>query len=165
MSIDSWLDDAHIRESELAAMLAGRPIKLAKEPKNRWLLFVGDQALIQPPDGWAWEIIGIQVYGGTVPAADIIGSLDITQPNIVPGGDISNWYYETPLITAAAGGAFAWNIAPGLSHAAFTGGTLPIIVSPCPRFIYGGWTATLSVQGAGVWHEATLLYREHEVQY
>jgi len=166
MSFRSWLDDAHVSESELAALIAGKPFKSTapREPDAMWLDFRGGlhTASITPPRTWAYIIESIQVYCGSVPAASIIPSVNITQEAQGPGSAISSFYYEG-LVTAAEGGALNLNLIPdgtAYRHAATSSITLTV---PLPgKILYGTQTLEIAVSGA-TWNEGLMLYRKVEM--
>lgn len=163
MSFRSWLDEAHISESELAAMLNDRaPLRIARQPIRRWLNFDATQTvIIRPPEDWAYEIISIMIYAGSVPAANVHGTIDITQYVDEVSGDISNFAYNTPVASAASGGSMYWNITgPGSSHYSHAGSANLIVQTPMPyRYLYGAHTMTISFIGA-TWAEGLIQYRE-----
>ncbi len=166
MSLSSWLDDAHIRESELAAMLAGKPIKQTsgKDPLARWLRFDLNTATIKPPDGTAYDIEAIMIYTSTAPVTDISLEIDVTQEiaEFGPGSAISSFNY-TDLITAAEHGSYYLNMVRNGSYVRKVNASQVTIILPIPfELLYGTQTMEISCSGADS-VEGLLLYRELEM--
>jgi len=169
MSFRSWLDDAHVSESELAAMLSGKPIKdtSKREPMTRWLDFRGvlDTATITPPRTWAYQIEAIMIYASTLPVAALRVEIDITQeiPEFGPGSAISSFnYYDD--VTAVEGGNVYLNIVPwgsAYSRKVNTGQVTLTVPLPSP-VLYGTQTMEIALSGATT-VEGLMLYRQVEM--
>jgi len=167
MSLRSWLDDAHVSESELAALLSGKPNKETskREPATLWLPCVLGTATITPPRTWAYQIEAVMIYASRVPVGDLIVDVDVTQeiPEFGPGSAISSFkYYD--IVTAAEGGDVYFNLVPERNsyYRKASTGRVSLTVPFPARVLYGTQTMTLAFSGATS-VEGLMLYRRVEM--